>query len=319
MSTKRHICTVPKRKGAAGRIVAACICAVCIAAIGIALHPNRSLPVESHAWQEQVAGLRSTLVSEHSGAAEKASQRIRTLVSNVQKDAPNQAANAAAPFLGFRNTAGNVWMMTCDKVRGTSHLQDRATLALRPALRSQSDLVAKISSELQELEYTLCESDNRYRKQVLAFGAMAGLSPGELTLDDKSFQEMLQTQQRATLEVAGASVATAIEVALIRSTVESFRVLASVAIGRLSGTAVAAGTAAVADGPLPIGDVVGAIIAVGGSAWTIWDIRKAAEAMHNLQPTIQRQILAGSQKLEREALNRVEAMVAAHASVAKLR
>ena len=269
--------------------------------------------------RKRAAQLGAVLLREHDVEAEKTAQRIRALVSDAQKDAPKQAAQATAPFLGFQNTAGNVWMLTCDKVRGSHHLEDRATLALRPALRSHAELAAKICSELQQLEYTMCESDNRYRKQVLAVGAKAGISPGKLTMDDQSFQAMLQTQRRTTLEVAGASVATAIELVLIRSTVESFQVLAAVAIGRLSGTATVAATAAVADGPFPVGDVVGGIIAVGGSAWTIWDIRKATEAMHNLQPTIQRQILAGAQKLGQEALNRVEAMGAAHASVAKLR
>ena len=319
MNTITNKRAAAKCKSSLGRIVIAIICAAVMAAIGIRLQPSRSDLAKSAAWREQVSGLRSALLGQHSVEAEKTVARIRTLVRNAEKNAPRQATQASAPFLGFRNTAGNVWMVAWDKGRGTHHFQDRAVEALQPALCGQAELAWKIAAELKELDYTMSAADNRFRQQVLQLGAKAGFPPSELTLDDKAFQEMLQTQRHATVQVAGASVATAMELVLIRSTVESFRALASAAIARLSGTAASAGTAAVADGPLPIGDIVGAIIAIGGSAWTIWDIRHAAEEMHKLQPTIQAQILAAARKLEQDALRRVETMTAAHATVAKIR
>lgn len=44
---------------------------------------------------------------------------------------------------------------------------------------------------------------------------------------------------------------------------------------RAGTTAAAGGTAAVVDGPLPIGDIIGVVIAIGGAAWTAYDISDA--------------------------------------------
>jgi hypothetical protein len=43
---------------------------------------------------------------------------------------------------------------------------------------------------------------------------------------------------------------------------------------------VAGGTAAaVADGPLPIGDVIGVALTVGGTAWSIYDLRQLSKQL----------------------------------------
>ena len=130
---------------------------------------------------------------------------------------------------------------------------------------------------------------------------------------------MLEAQRRLTVEVMGASMAAFIEALFIRTTIEMICNVAGVAIVRLTQTATMAGMSAVADGPLPIGDVIGAIIAVGGTVWTVCDIYQAAHAMIQLEPTMDRLLQASLQKLEQDAFQRINAATAAHAAVARIR
>jgi hypothetical protein len=117
----------------------------------------------------------------------------------------------------------------------------------------------------------------------------------------------------------GASMAAFIEALFIRTTIETIWSVAGVAIGRLSQSAALAGACAFADGPLPIGDLVGAVIAVGGTVWTLRDIHQSAHAMRQLEPTMNDLLQASLQKLEQDAFARINATTTAHAAVARIR
>ena len=47
----------------------------------------------------------------------------------------------------------------------------------------------------------------------------------------------------------------------------------------MAGTATAAAGSAVADGPLPIGDIVGGVITIGGLVWSSYDIYHVTKQM----------------------------------------
>jgi len=88
-------------------------------------------------------------------------------------------------------------------------------------------------------------------------------------------------------EAAFAGVSVAVEAAFIRSSYVAIRklvvkistmALKSVA-KKMVGTATAAATSAVADGPLPIGDIVGGVITIGGLTWTAYDIYNVTKTM----------------------------------------
>lgn len=76
-------------------------------------------------------------------------------------------------------------------------------------------------------------------------------------------------------KTATGTIGLAIEAILIRQTWKcAVRVLGHIAT-RLGTTLAAAITAALSDGPLPVGDVIAVLISLGGSAWAAWDIHKA--------------------------------------------
>ena len=76
-----------------------------------------------------------------------------------------------------------------------------------------------------------------------------------------------------------AAVSTAVEAMGIRFTVSTAARILGKAAARMAGSTVAAGAAAVSDGPLPIGDAVGAVLVVGSTAWSLCDIYRAADVL----------------------------------------
>ena len=69
-----------------------------------------------------------------------------------------------------------------------------------------------------------------------------------------------------------ASGGLALEAIFLRPTMKAFQRIIGPIIGKIAAKVGAGATCAAADGPLPIGDIVGVILAVGGSAWSVHDL-----------------------------------------------
>ncbi len=61
----------------------------------------------------------------------------------------------------------------------------------------------------------------------------------------------------------------------VRSPLASMRVVLGAVIGRLAKSYGGGAACAAADGPLPIGDIIGAALAIGGTICSISDLREA--------------------------------------------
>jgi hypothetical protein len=294
----------------------------CLLCIGLApaivwLH-HRPSAQETERWRKEAAVLSEKLLATHHAEANRTRERIHAIIVAAQPETPRVAAQVTVPFLGFRPTAQNVWMVACDKVRGTHHFQEHVIAADQPALAWQAEVRGRMAAELAQLEQRMGAADNGFRQAVLDFSKQAGAAAPVLELDEEGFRKMLEAQKHLTAEVLGASMAAFIEALFIRTTIETICHVAGVAIGRLSQSAALAGACAFADGPLPIGDIIGVVIAVGGSVWTIYEIRQAAQAMSQLQPTMDQALQASLQKLEEDAFQRINATTVAHAAVAQI-
>ena len=95
-------------------------------------------------------------------------------------------------------------------------------------------------------------------------------------VDSKAFREALREVSRDTaVSAAFATGSLALEAVFIRSTLASMRVVLGAVIGRLAKSYGGGAACAVADGPLPIGDIIGAALAIGGTICSISDLQEA--------------------------------------------
>ena len=70
-----------------------------------------------------------------------------------------------------------------------------------------------------------------------------------------------------------------IEAVMLRSTLASVSKVCGGVIARMTGCVAGGTAAAVADGPLPIGDIFAVALTVGGTAWSIYDLHKLSKQL----------------------------------------
>jgi len=70
-----------------------------------------------------------------------------------------------------------------------------------------------------------------------------------------------------------------IEALFLHKTLASLYTILGSVVGRLAVSAGSGTTLAAADGPLPFGDILGVVLAAGGTAWSYYDINKASKQL----------------------------------------
>lgn len=194
---------------------------------------------------------------------------------------------------GFKCCVSLAYKMAYDKAKGTN----RTGEAIEPLVKE------KISAPIEKAIGVYAKWNEDYRRELqkeaqvfaLDIAARGQKFSEELTVlsvadakaasaaIDKFVGEVESHASEAVIAMVGAGV----EMALVKTSYETIKKLV-IAIATRSlassvtkiGTSAAAGAgAAVADGPLPIGDVIGALITVGGLTWTAYDIYKVTKKM----------------------------------------
>lgn len=76
-----------------------------------------------------------------------------------------------------------------------------------------------------------------------------------------------------------AAISAIIEATCVRITVSTISKILGKAAARMAGSAAIGAGSAVADGPLPIGDIIGGAVVLGSTCWTAYDIWQATEVL----------------------------------------
>jgi hypothetical protein len=212
---------------------------------------------------------------------------VEAILERARKSAGERAKESAAPMQGMGNVAKCIWLGTQDKVSGGSRMEDYIAAAMDPA----TDLMVETRSELQVTldafhQSTKARLDD-FEKESLEIAAREGVQLVDLYLDEETFVRHFQAAEDLVHKSAVAVLTTALDVALIQGTLAQIGRLLGPLIGRLAGTATASGTSVLADGPLPIGDIVAAVLALGGTVWTAVDLQQAVQANQALPGLIE--------------------------------
>jgi hypothetical protein len=117
----------------------------------------------------------------------------------------------------------------------------------------------------------------------------------------------------AKREVAKAVACTAAGKVVEKATVSTVVSLLGKAAARQAGTMAAGAGAAIADGPLPIGDIVGGVAVVGCTLWTWWDINKATNVLPEKLAETLNGVTRDCEKKSREEMLRLGEEVVARA------
>jgi hypothetical protein len=193
-----------------------------------------------------------------------------------------------------------------DKVQGGQRAKTRIEACSSVFLKATKESSVRTRELLLRLQGDLQAVNNRY---AAAVGEV--LDDAKFQLPPSDYRQLASTYQslptQIIIEVVGTSVAVGIEVAMARTTIKMLVELFAKLLGPQIAKAAAALGVSVADGPLPIGDIIGVALA----AWTVHDVvvlpgkirkevRESFESARNAQlDQLGNQVLSAVQQLRR--------------------
>ena len=141
---------------------------------------------------------------------------------------------------------------------GTKVFLNLCYLAVTDKITGSNKLEREIASVIEGPILAPC----RKGAAIYSCGINAGLARGYLS-------NLHRDAMTSTLYATGGL---ALEAVFLKPTMDALQRIISPLIGKIAAKLGVGAVCAAADGPLPIGDTIGAILAVGGSVWSIRDL-----------------------------------------------
>lgn len=134
---------------------------------------------------------------------------------------------------------------------------------------------------LQKLNHQLASNLNNYQADVIAefeqVNSNYSNDVSKIIID--TILDVNKISSEISSSVAGVAIGTIIDVITIKSTLALLKKVCSGVVAKVCSSASIAAISAAADGPLPIGDIVGAAVVVVTTIWTGYDIYQITKVL----------------------------------------
>lgn len=263
-------------------------------------------------------------IQKYKGDVAETVERYRKMLPLSEAEAAFRKSEDGASFIaskeglcGFKCCVSLAYKMAYDKVKGTTRTEDAISPIVKEKIvdeiekavaayaRWTTDFQKELATEESALAADLAVKSKSFESAVSVFSEENAKS---VSLAVDAFSRDVQDH---AYKAAEAAVSLALETVMIKTSYTAIKNvvvrLAGVALSsavKRAGTSIAAGgTAAVVDGPLPIGDIIGAVLTVGGLSWTAYDIYVVTKTMPDeMNAKIQEEIVQTRKALEEKAL-----------------
>lgn len=213
--------------------------------------------------------------------------RIARVVAEAEAGSPRIARDVAAPLTDFRGIAHCVALGAKDSVTGNEELGRHLADALEPATALVLEARDRIEGEITAFRHRSLARANEYARESLQIAEEASLDPVALGIDPHFSERLVRSSLEVGSQWGSATLALAIEGVLVQQLWDDLGRVLRPLIARAAKTLGVAGGSAVVDGPIPVGDVVAAVIAIGGAALTGWEVYQAVEKTRGLAGEIE--------------------------------
>ena len=208
--------------------------------------------------------------------------KLREIINRNFDAAENEIPSVVKDFSGFGACNKLCYKMAKDKIKGTTDAQDAIETSLNKVLDHCSAGTAEVDNLLKNYEIRLAENSNQFRASI----AEELKNPEYISLDTSSIEKLAQdiniihtSVYRNVTSTVAAEIGAGLELLFIRTTCQIFSTIFAKTAAKMAGSATAGVISAAADGPLPVGDVIGGVITVAGLSWTAWDIYQAKKVL----------------------------------------
>lgn len=257
---------------------------------------QQQLAVEKEKLRADVAAR----VAKYRGDVNALVEKYRKMLQLAKAEDAFARAEQGADFIasrdglcGFKICAKLAYKMAYDKVKGTHRAED----AINPVVSAR--IVAPIEDAVTAYEKVTSDFRQELQCEEKAFALDLALRSQKfketvscLKMVDASsmnaaVEKLVGDVKEHAKESAFAAAGAVVELAMIKSSYAAIRTVAvrvaqmalACVAKKLATTASTAVISAAADGPLPVGDVIAAVITVGGLGWTSYDLYKVCKKM----------------------------------------
>lgn len=287
--------------------------------------PSVAMPSVPEPDAESVARANAAALARYRAEVDAATARHMALVRAMHADfdrglrerapARFQTARAAVPRIrssltGFKACARIVSDATKDKIDKGNRLDRRFSRMLdKPFLRPCANAATSIAADTETFVKRLYSESAAFREELAS--ARAGLPPAvqaavPVEVFRKDVAKIESQLHNYARNAVWTTVAVGAEAVFVRSTISACRNLVLLAGGKAIAKASASAAAPLVDGPAIIGD----ILAVGGFAWTAYDVYKLqkklpdafAASLRGTVDRLERDTLAEARRVSQLAL-----------------
>ena len=239
-------------------------------------------------------------VAKYRGDVNALVEKYRKMLPLVKAEEAFARAEHGADFIassdglcGFKVCGKLAYKMAYDKIKGTHRTEDainpvvsaRIVAPIEDAVTAYEKLTSDFRQELQ-CEEKAFALDLALRSQKFK-ETVSCLKMVDASSMNAAVEKLVGDVKEHAKESAFAAAGAVVELAMIKSSYAAIRIVAvrvaQMALAgvakKLATTASAAIVSMAADGPLPVGDAVAAVITVGGLGWTSYDIYKVCKKM----------------------------------------
>lgn len=239
-------------------------------------------------------------IAKYNGDVEAIAEKYRKMLPLSKAEDDLKKCQEGVEFIasreglcGWKVCVSLAYKMAYDKVKGTHHTEEaidplvdeRIIPPVKSAIERYAEWTKNMGREMtverQALAADLAVRFQSFNQEIIV------ISDHEAKAISRSVDNLIAQIENHAEEAAYAAVGVAFEAVMIRSSYLAIkscikgvvRVGLSLVVKRIGTTAVTAAGSAIADGPLPIGDIIATTITVGGLAWTAWDVYKVTKIM----------------------------------------
>lgn len=259
---------------------------------------------------EEASNQLRKITESYSGKQKTLSLQTEKEVAEIIQAAESQAAERAAvdtaPFRGFKNASWCTYLAAKDDVFGGSEFTVYAGQAMEPTTRLLATVLKELEAKLASHQHKSLALANLYQKETLDL--RSDLEGHGVSLSAPDHSSLAKAIGGVASESRMAALTVAVDALLIRSTIGSVKKVIGHLAARQAGAMTTAAGAAVADGPVPIGDAIGGTIAVVGTGMTAWGLIGASKALEALPGEVEASIRSELSRMSVEAAARIRTL-----------
>lgn len=175
------------------------------------------------------------------------------------------------------------YKMAKDRLCKTNDTQAALNEVLEPAIIGPCEKGSvQVRNELENFLLRLAENENQFHARLALCTGNSQFYKGRETARKQFLTDCRKLSEKLKADAiyrAAAIAGTGVEIICLRTTIKMVGTAFRHIIARLATAGSTATVCVAADGPLPVGDAIGAAVGIGSLVWCAWDLYQISQVM----------------------------------------